>query len=145
MRLGDNPFCVDSRGPEKSGLLLCSLNMKNGPYALVIAPADYPGKKYRDRYCYEHRLVFWRTHGYLPETVHHGDGEKLHNDPDNLDGMTRPAHTRLHSKPVTFAHGICEQCGAEFTKPKRGQKKMRFCSRRCVGKFCVEELNCFGM
>ena len=35
--------------------------MKNGKYILVKAPANYLGKKYRNKYVYEHILNYW-TH-----------------------------------------------------------------------------------
>ena len=33
--------------------------MINGDYILVVAPDDYPGVRYREKYCYEHYLVYW--------------------------------------------------------------------------------------
>lgn len=112
--------------------------MKNGPYTLIIAPEDYPGKKYRGRYCYEHRLVFWKKNGYLPETVHHDNTNKRDNDPINLEGMGRPEHTRLHARPMTKVKSICEQCGEPFERRKNGNPH-RFCSRRC----CLININPF--
>lgn len=111
--------------------------MKNGPYTLVIAPPGYPGKRYRDRYCYEHRLVFWREHGYLPETVHHDNECKRDNASSNLKGMTRPKHTAHHAKVVEPVKVLCAFCGIEFLMPpnkyrsavKRGQTI--HCSRSC--------------
>ena len=40
--------------------------MKNGDYILVKAPTNYPGKKYRNKYCYEHHLVYWQHYGIIP-------------------------------------------------------------------------------
>ena len=31
--------------------------MKSGNYILIKAPDNYPGKKYRGKYCYEHHYV----------------------------------------------------------------------------------------
>ena len=39
--------------------------MKNGPYEMVIAPEEYPGRRYRNRYVYEHQLVWWKNTGKL--------------------------------------------------------------------------------
>ena len=108
--------------------------MKNGPYTLVLAPSDYPGKKYRGRYCYEHRLIFWQINGYLPETVHHENTNKRDNVPNNLEGMTRPDHSSLHAKPLTIKKYVCENCSIEFERRLNGRLN-RFCSRRCIGLF----------
>ena len=112
--------------------------MKNGPYTLVVAPENYPGKKYRGRYCYEHRLVFWKKNGHLPETVHHENTNKRDNNPKNLEGMSRPAHTKLHAKPMKMFKGVCEQCGGPIECRENGSPH-RFCSHRC----CLIYINPF--
>ena len=40
--------------------------MKNGDYNLAIAPPDFPGKKYRGKYCSEHVLNYWLANGIVP-------------------------------------------------------------------------------
>lgn len=75
--------------------------MKNGPYELVLAPDNYPGKRYRGKYCYEHHLVYWRTHCILPgpgEVVHHKDENKRNNDPANLELKAMSEHSAEHSR-----------------------------------------------
>ena len=37
------------------------------------------------------------------EIVHHIDGNKLNNDPDNLEVMTRTDHTRMHHRNGDYA------------------------------------------
>lgn len=57
--------------------------MKNGDYLLAVAPENYPGKRYRGRYCSEHTLVYWQHYGIVPnkdEVIHHIDGNKHNND-----------------------------------------------------------------
>lgn len=74
--------------------------MRNGPYILVGAPEDYPGPKYRGRYCYEHHLVWWENGGQLPrvgELIHHVNHDKTDNQYENLELMTVSAHTRQHN------------------------------------------------
>lgn len=74
--------------------------MINGDYILVVAPDDYPGVRYREKYCYEHYLVYWQEYGVLPnkdEIIHHIDGDKHNNVPQNLQLMKRKEHTVLHN------------------------------------------------
>jgi hypothetical protein len=117
--------------------------MKNGPYELVIAPADYPGPRYRDRYCYEHHLVWWKNTGEVPGLgfdVHHKNENKRDNRFKNLEKKTHAGHAGEHSRergkpPVML---ICEWCWTPFFKKQRhhrflvkaGQTQF-FCSRSC--------------
>lgn len=119
--------------------------MKNGPYELVVAPDDYPGKRYRGRYCYEHYLVWWQTHGSLPgpgECIHHKNDNKRDNRPDNLRLKTKPKHVGDHTRERgrTMVRFRCPACGNEFVRQKRhslDQSKtcLFFCTRTCIGKF----------
>lgn len=73
--------------------------MKNGPYELVAAPTEYPGFKYRGKYCYEHHLVWWRTTGEIienPYCIHHKNEDKRDNSFSNLEKLTKSDHTSLH-------------------------------------------------
>ena len=75
--------------------------MKNGEYELVIAPEGYPGKLYRDRYAYEHRVVWWKTTGTLPkedEVIHHLNENKRDNRFENLTVLSREAHSKIHGQ-----------------------------------------------
>lgn len=75
--------------------------MKNGPYNLVIAPENYPGKKYREKYAYEHHVVYWENTGKIPvkgkTEVHHKDENKRHNIFSNLEMLDSSKHKRLHN------------------------------------------------
>jgi hypothetical protein len=118
--------------------------MKNGPYELIIPPPDYPGKRYRGRYAYEHRVTWWRETGLNPDdfpdtVIHHTDEAKRNNIPTNLEMMTRPGHSSHHARGVTMVDYICESCGAAFQRQKRG-KKFRFCSRSCIGFFYFRDM-----
>lgn len=73
--------------------------MRNGPYELVVAPDEYPGMKYRGRYCYEHHLVWWLKTGKTisaDEVIHHVNGQKRDNRFCNLEKMTRSDHAKHH-------------------------------------------------
>lgn len=91
--------------------------MKNGPYELVIAPANYPGKKYRGRYVYEHHLVWWRHTGELVTNeflIHHKNEQKRDNSFSNLEKKTRAAHTSEHHIPAKKLLINCTWCNSSF-------------------------------
>ena len=117
--------------------------MKNGPYILVKAPSDYPGKKYRDKYCYEHVLIYWQNTGDLPgddEQIHHKDEDKHHNEFSNLEKIKKGAHQKLHHKDdlMNIVKFKCTGCQEIFFR-RRGNsflvKGGRFCccSQKCIG------------
>src|SRR5262245_48196503 len=81
-------------------------------YVWVRRP-DHPD---RDRYGYvaEHRLVWWEAHGPIPDNcvIHHLSGDTLDNRLQNLQMMTRSAHTRLHMTcGWARKHDCCTACG----------------------------------
>ena len=86
--------------------------MKNGSYILVIASENYPGKKYRDRYCYEHHLVYWKETGIIPkkgEIIHHKDENKTNNNFSNLKLIYSSEHNKIHSS-VAYLTFKCNYC-----------------------------------
>lgn len=115
--------------------------MRNGEYILVIAPDDYPGKKYRGRYCYEHHLVYWQHHDIVPkkdELIHHIDGNKHHNVIENLELQLRTEHTAHHNRLEGRKHVLlkCPICNIVFERlhsKTHLSKKTRAtcCSRQC--------------
>jgi len=83
-------------------------------YIVVRAP-DHPHATVRGT-VFEHRLVMERMIGrYLEphEIVHHRDGDRGNNAPDNLELMERPAHARLHAALPGWSreHARCVACG----------------------------------
>ena len=116
--------------------------MKNGPYELVCAPDGYPGKRYRDRYCYEHHLVWWQNTGEIleeNEVLHHVDGNKRHNIFTNLVKLFRATHASQHAPaPAPSDSLVCAACGMVFLREHKQQLKgykRTFCNRACMGKF----------
>lgn len=116
--------------------------MRNGPYILVVAPANYPGKKYRDRYVYEHQLVWWQMTGEVVRdgyVIHHKDENKHNNEFSNLEHILRVAHHKIHAMLPAIAKHVCGWCGNEFEKRARVMKqRLRksmsgkvFCCKSC--------------
>ncbi len=111
-------------------------HMKNGPYELIVPPPDYPGKRYRERYAYEHRVNWWRETGLNPDdfpgtVIHHGDEAKRNNVPKNLKLMAEFDHKRHHARGVTMISYVCKNC--EVTFERRTGREYTFCSRQCIG------------
>lgn len=82
--------------------------VKRGPYFARFEPmhplADSTG------YVLEHRMVAWEL-GILTDPtmhVHHRDGDKTNNDPQNLEAMTQSEH---HSHHIAEAGVIENQYG----------------------------------
>lgn len=112
--------------------------MRNGNYELVLAPEDYPGRKYRGRYCYEHRLVVWQKTGQLPDdlVIHHINENKRDNRISNLQVLTREEHTHLHTfGNGNLVHGTlnayshyncrCDECKEKWNTYNKANKKQR--------------------
>ena len=71
------------------------------------------------------------------EEVHHKDGDKTNDSPDNLEVMTKVNHVRHHHPPITPVQFCC-LCGVTFAlKPhsyrlrKKRAKGPLSCSRSC--------------
>jgi predicted RNA-binding Zn-ribbon protein involved in translation (DUF1610 family) len=136
---------IHGKGLDCVNFMVYAARMKNGPYELVIAPDDYPGKRYRGRYCYEHHLVWWRAGKSLPaqdEVVHHKNNNKRDNRLENLKITKRGIHSCRHTKSRgrVLVRFRCPSCGVEFIRPKWKSQiskggKITFCSRQCTGKF----------
>ena len=74
------------------------------------------------------------------EVIHHKDGNKSNNDPNNRKLMTRSDHTRSHQKRGrTMVKLICASCGKLFEREVRhvayklnsGIQQNFHCSRSC--------------
>ncbi len=89
-----------------------------------------------------HRVVAENTAGrYLrdSEVVHHRNGDKNDNTPENLEIMQSSAHSRIHAKPLAMAEAKCNFCGKVFSiamsqlraRLKKNQDGRVYCSRSC--------------
>ena len=120
--------------------------MRNGPYILQKAPSEYPGRKYRGRYAYEHHIVWWRHQGAVPgpdEVIHHRNGNKHDNRIENLELLTRERHAHHHGAETRRLESIkCGYCGKQFelrqnhakSRRKQTQSGALYCSRSCGAK-----------
>lgn len=79
--------------PEDRIPSLCRATDKHGYSELYITGCK---DKIRD-----HRLIFQNINKYLPEVVHHINGNKLDNKPENLKGIDRSSHTTYHSSNIS--------------------------------------------
>ncbi|MCQ2172185.1 MAG: HNH endonuclease [Bacteroidales bacterium] len=114
-------------------------------YVEELDPHNTPRKNY-DGYVYEHVLVAEKLLGRKlakDEVVHHLDGNKVNNRPENLLVMLRSQHVRLHAwlNSVTITEkdsenpvncrkpdgAMCIYCGKPL--PPHHSK---YCSRKCT-------------
>jgi transposase len=112
----------------------------------IKAPKGYKGKVYRSGYILEYRYVMEKKLGrYLSneEIVHHKDGNKMNNHPDNLEVFTRSTHAKYHRSfdSPEYVKVVCNECGKSFDKEKRifkyREKKNSlnfYCSKTCLYK-----------
>lgn len=102
-------------------------------YRVIYKPNHFShtlGKDF-DGYVYEHRYVVEKMIGRALENneiVHHKDGDKLNNAPDNLMLMTRNDHSALHEaqRGHMKCDARCVDCGERLKSNK--QKRCRKCS-----------------
>jgi hypothetical protein len=68
------------------------------------------------------------------EVVHHIDGNKQNNKPENLQVMTSTEHGKLHGNS-SLVDILCKHCNTPFSQKDRKQK---FCSVPCAVKYSTK-------
>ena len=122
--------------------------MRNGPYILIIAPSDYPGKSIAAEYAHEHTVVFWRHTRKVPDKgfeIHHLNGNNTDNRFDNLLLVTSANSRKLHGAQKSLDAQIIMNCGwcakelkflksAVKTRSSRNKSGKIFCNASCGAK-----------
>ncbi len=111
-------------------------------YKAVHCP-DHPNA-WPKGYVYVHRIVMEMKLGRLlsrDEVVHHRDGDKHNNSPENLEVSSRSHHASNHGKErgTELVLLVCAHCGDSFQRRKGQEPAVKgtanaFCSRSCNGR-----------
>lgn len=124
-----------------------ALERKGSPYKRVI---DSNGSDY------EHRVAYREIHGEIPigHDVHHKDGDKTNNDPENLQALSRSDHQRTASENYRMTEEEiwerrCSKCGdwKPTTKehywlyPKKDRRAGQLRDNRC--KKCAPKIKAY--
>ena len=96
-------------------------------------PARYKKRKIKGVTYSEHRLVWEKAHGPIPEgyIVHHKNGDKFDNRLENLEILTHAEHSRHHNDKHPRVK-VCESCGKSYEPNPQHRFSCR-ASGRCGG------------
>lgn len=92
------------------------------------------GKKYD-----QHRIIAGAENMGRDIVVHHKDGDKANNAPDNLEVITRSEHCRLHG----FGIGIRPKSMQIFAPNENGRAICRKCNRELPWEMFLRDKNAY--
>lgn len=100
-------------------------------YTLIYSPESAMAMRSKNwhGYVYEHRSVMAGILGRTllsTEHVHHVDGNRRNNAPDNLRVLSQSEHRRVHAKPAGGEPRRCLVCSAPILKTSK-----ETCSAKC--------------
>jgi hypothetical protein len=89
-----------------------------------------------------HRVIAENKIGRLlstTEDVHHIDGDKMNNSPENLEVLSKSEHAKKHAKRLEDISIVCSNCQSVFKiiprllrlRKRRNKAGKVFCSRSC--------------
>ena len=87
--------------------------IRHGGMSYTMDPDGYCRQTDGDRQ-YLHHQVWIEAHGTVPDGLdtHHVDGNKAHNEIDNLEALTKSDHRKRHQPFWDVAEKHCAYCGA---------------------------------
>jgi hypothetical protein len=89
-------------------------------YKQIEVPSDYPGKRSRGRTAYEHHVIYWQVYGVTikaGEIIHHKNGNRLDNRPENLELLTASDHMKQHWIENKRVKAGGRRCSSAFSQP----------------------------
>lgn len=118
---------------------------KGGGYRYARTDPPHPKRNKMGLYPL-HRVLAENAIGRIlerDEVVHHKDGDKNNDSPDNLEVKSNSQHSSDHARRVDSISTSCPQCGLPMSvKPWIYRRKMKtnltghvYCSRRCAAIF----------
>lgn len=102
-------------------------------YVVCYLPKNHPQRQYSSAlWAFEHRLVASALLGRTltnNDTIHHKDGDKTNNNPDNILITNNSKHGQIHN-PLRGEWKQCLACGNIFYTRPALQNRL-YCSKKC--------------
>lgn len=119
-------------------------------YVLIKDPSNPYGRRYR----LEHRVILEIVLGrrlVMHEVVHHLDGDKANNIPENLEIQTADRHRRIHMRREQdnrtidgVEHRVCFMCSATSPISTMIPRQRAFVHAECYKQYTQERTRIFN-